>query len=213
MNIALLVVASTIGQCQTHGPVHTQPIYVQSCPAPSSVIREKICFSGEIRSRCIVEAVLSNGRKISVPVINGYMPDLKLTVYADGSELREYGYGDRDVYTGGVITYGNRSAVVRQPAPVRRPTVTEERTPVLPSPVPYDERQPEVRTPPRMPRYTDEDFETLQKDLKELQQTIRVLQEREESAERPPLTLQADPQRIEPQPPKLKKPSEFGQTK
>lgn len=213
MNIALLVVASTIGQCPTYGPVYTQPIYVQSCPAPSSVIREKVYFSGEIRSRCIAEAVLSNGRKITVPVINGYMPAVKVTIAADGSELREYDYYDRDVYNGGVITYGNRSAVARPTAPVRRPTVTEERTPVLPSPVPYDERQPEVRKPPRMPRYTDEDFETLQKDLKELQQTIRVLQDREESVERPPMTLQADPQRIEPQPPKLKKPSEFGQTK
>lgn len=204
MNLALLVVASTISQCP---PVcYSEPICVQPCPNPS-IIREKVYFPGEVRSRCIVEAVLSNGKRITVPVINGYTPAIKVTIMSDGSQLREYDYYDRDVYKGGVISYGKseprqqKTVTIPRPKP---PSLTEERT-SIPQPVPYEED----KKPKYMPRYTDDDFEAIQKNMKELQEAIRVLQQKEDT-ERPPITLQADPQKLEHQPPNLKKPSDFG---
>lgn len=185
MEIMLLVVASTIGQCAT--------------PCCSSVyVHEKVYFFEEIRSRCIAEAVLPNGRKITVPIINGYMPTVKLTFSVDGSELREYNYYYCDIYDGGLITYGKRFALetrqtTRQSIPTRR--IVDEASSI--------DKPPKIY----MPKYTDEDFENLQNNIKKLQQSILILQKEELKYKRNSDTDSL----IEHDFPKLKKPSEFGQ--
>jgi len=216
MNVAVLVMTATLGQCYDQPVyVYTAPVPVyQTCPVPiyrSNAIHEKVYFSGEIRTRCIAEAVLSNGKKITVPVINGYMPAIRVTMLSDGSTLREYDYYNKNVYNGGVIEYGSAAKQpVKRPTVTdssegqtkRAPTVTEERTP---DPVPLPRKQ--------MPRYTDEDFESMRSNIRALEETVRVLKEQQQIPERPPVTLQADPLPFEESPSKspLKKPSQFGQ--
>lgn len=208
MNVAALVLAvSAIGQCP--------PVYVyadpcvQTCPTyRSNEVHEKVYFSGEIRSRCFVNAILvSSGKRITVPVINGYMPSVRITNLADGSILREYDYRGKDVYDGGTIEYGNPPVrkVTTHPTPVpqRAPTVNEERSY---NPPPVIQKQ--------MPKYTDEDFEEMRRNIQTLESTIRTLQQKEPEVERPPMTLQADPLRVDEAPRSLlTKPSEFGRDK
>lgn len=218
MNAAVLLLTATLGQCPSYSQpiyVYTEPVY-QTCPAPtyrSNAVHEKVYFSGEVRSRCIVEAVLTNGKRITVPVINGYMPAIRVTTLSDGSTLREYDYYDKEVYNGGVIEYGNATAK----KPARRPTVTDshegqsKRAPTV-----TEERTPDPAPPVRkqMPRYTDEDFESMRSNIRQLEETIRVLKEQQTVPDRPPVTLQADPQPLEESPPNkspMKKPSQFGQ--
>lgn len=200
MNASMLILAAAFGQCS----IYDEPVHFQTCPTyRSTAIHEKVYFSGDIRSRCIVEAVLGNGKKITVPVINGYMPSVRVTNLSDGSVLREYDYRNRDVYDGGVIEYGTA------PAAVKRVPVAETRTPAV-APAPALKQ---------MPRYTDEDFDMLRRDIRGLEEKIRTLKDPERTTiqapslneERPPATLQADPIPLPRSP--MKKPSEFGQDK
>ena len=157
MNLLLIVCLSC--QLEIQCPIQ----YCQT----STLIRERIYFSEAIYSRCIVNAVSPSGKLITVPIINGYMPSIRITYLDDGSVLRECDYDSRDVYHGGVIQY-----------PAKR------------------------REPPKqkMPKFSDEDFEVIQKDVELLRKSMRALQENDKKIIPPVLNLGS---------PK-KKPSEFG---
>jgi len=154
MNIVVLVFTLILSHCSL---CHGQTFDL------SNVIHERFYFSGEIRTRYIVEAVLSSGKKVTVPVINGYVPAIRVTVLVDGSTLREYDYKNNHVYEGGVIEYS-------------KPPVKS----VL-----------SIPSKKQMPIYTEEDFESMRSNVKLLEETIRLL--REQAVERPPITLQAVP--------------------
>ena len=166
MNLLLIVCLSC--QLEIQCPI-------QQCQT-STLIRERIYFSEAIYSRCIVNAVLPSGKLITVPIINGYMPSIRITYLDDGSVLREYDYDSRDVYLGGVIQY---------PAKRREPPKQK-----------YELELPKQK----MPKFSDEDFEVIQKDVELLRNSMRALQENDKKIIPPVLNLGSS----------KKKPSEFG---
>lgn len=60
---------------------------------------EKINFLGKKHSLKYVPAILNEGKKIKVPIINNLVPTLELHVFEDGSYLRIYHYDRRNVYS------------------------------------------------------------------------------------------------------------------
>ena len=129
----------------------------------STLIRERIYFSEAIYSRCIVNAVLPSGKVITVPVLNGYMPSIRITYLDDGSVLRECDYESRDVYLGGVIQYPAK----KRELPKSKPDLPKQ----------------------KMPRFTDEDIEIMQKDVESLRNSMRALQENDKKIISPVLNL------------------------
>lgn len=74
------------------------PSYYYTTPAPSTSSyykasdTERIHYNGDVYSKKYITAVLDDGRKITVPVINGYMPSIDLVKMTDGSCQRNYYY-------------------------------------------------------------------------------------------------------------------------
>lgn len=60
---------------------------------------EKINFLGKKHSLKYVPAILNEGKKIKVPIINNLIPTLELHIFEDGSYLRIYHYDRRNEYS------------------------------------------------------------------------------------------------------------------
>ena len=61
---------------------------------------EKINFLGKKNSLKYVAAILEEGKKIKVPIVNNLVPTLELHIFEDGSYLRIYHYDRRSQYSG-----------------------------------------------------------------------------------------------------------------
>lgn len=61
---------------------------------------EKINFLGKKNSLKYVSAILDEGKKIKVPVVNDLIPTLELHMFDDGSYLRVYHYDRLNKYHG-----------------------------------------------------------------------------------------------------------------
>jgi hypothetical protein len=117
MNV-LMLISLTIGQCP---PVE--------CYAP---IHEKIYYSSQIHSKQYVEAVLVSGRRIVVPVVNGYMPSVRVTEFDDGTSFREFHYDDQVPYDGGIVKYSKKPVPQKMPLPKTK--TVEQKIPDAPKP-------------------------------------------------------------------------------
>lgn len=76
-----------------------------------------------ILSKKYVTAILSNGVKITVPVINGYLPSVKIGKTASGATVRHFYYHNKYKYDGSaIIKYEEEKniEVVPKPDPINR---------------------------------------------------------------------------------------------
>jgi len=95
-------------------PVYTTPIYSlpstipYTAPSPvtslASPIYHNIHYSGTVRSKEYVDAVLPNGKKMKVPVINGIAPFINSKCTA-GSEVYDFTYNSQDRWSGKTPIY------------------------------------------------------------------------------------------------------------
>lgn len=76
---------------------------------------EKINFLGKKNSVKYIPAVLENGKKIKVPIVNELIPTIELHAFNDGSFLRVYHYDKRNRHSGEIMlkfkTINSRSGV------------------------------------------------------------------------------------------------------
>jgi hypothetical protein len=105
MNSMLLLSALTFAQCEP-------PEY------------ENIYFPGVIYTKEYVSAVMTDGTRTRVPVINGYLPTVESTRYPNGIQ-RNFYYHQGYKYGGeSIVNYALPNTAVLRP-----PTVTEIREP------------------------------------------------------------------------------------
>lgn len=84
-----------------------QDISYSANPPPAIIWAEpeyEIIHNEEtIVSKKYVTAILSNGVKITVPVINGYVPSVKIGKTASGATVRHFYYHNKYKYDGSVV--------------------------------------------------------------------------------------------------------------
>jgi hypothetical protein len=127
-----LLVPDAKAQCYP-GSYYTPPTYYYSAPpvyytsptyytAPASDT-ECVHFYGSIYSKKYITAIIDDGKRITVPVINGYMPSIDLKKMTDGSTQRNYYYDECFKHNG--ESYVNYSVGGKSVAKKKPPTVTE----------------------------------------------------------------------------------------
>jgi hypothetical protein len=105
------------------------------------LVTEEVTVPGTIQSECRVCITMPDGRRISVPVINGWLPEVKESNCQDGSIVRKLDYSAKIAYTGKNTNYVDSRTKQAQKAPY----VTKQPAPatkVLPAPSRTDEVPP-----------------------------------------------------------------------
>lgn len=102
--------------------VSAQYIYYSPVITVPGIHRELINHGGE-HTRQDVLIRLSNGKKIVVPIINGWEPRFTLKVYRDGSEHHLFDYRDRKAWDGRTdkIWYTSQELAARRQQSTREP--------------------------------------------------------------------------------------------
>lgn len=110
------------------------------------VYQERIYFSEQITTQKIVEGVIwPSGKKVLVPIVNGYMPAIRTSTLPNGCAFYEYNFNSRVVYPGGLIEYGDApkkysESPIYDVGPTEKPIKIEARTPktlqAAPIPIP-----------------------------------------------------------------------------
>lgn len=98
------------------------------CEQEYRLVVEEIVCPGVIESEKRIWITMPDGRRIHVPVLNGWLPQVNETNCSDGSVVRKLSYQRKILYTGDNTNYvtGDYTAKkVPQPKPVRK-----ERAPV-----------------------------------------------------------------------------------
>lgn len=105
------------------------------------LVTEEVTVPGTIQTESRVCITMPDGRRISVPVINGWLPEVKEVNCQDGSVVRKLDYSARIAYTGKNTNYVDSRMKQTQKAPY----VTKQPTPekkTLPAPSRTDEVPP-----------------------------------------------------------------------
>ena len=115
-----LAVPNAQAQCYTlPGYYYSPPIYY-TAPASDT---ECVHFYGSIYSKKYITAIMDDGKRITVPVINGYLPSIDLKKMTDGSTQRNYYYDGCFAHNGD--SYVNYSVGGKTVAKKNAPTVME----------------------------------------------------------------------------------------
>lgn len=122
---------------------------------------EQIEYSQQITSICRATVQMPDGRHISVPVVNGMLPDVQEYQQNGVVVTRLFTYKTQTKYNGGIPKYCS---------PSQKPPVITESWDKLkaPQPVPV----PEAKKSPEKPKIADED---LSKSLSEIREQLRTL--------------------------------------
>lgn len=211
----LLVATLPITQCQDvyYGPVVYGPPIV--C-APADY--NNIHYSGTVYSKKYVTAVMDDGQKMSVPVINGLLPSVNYKRLPSGGMQRDFWYDEGFKHGGeAVVEYGpnEKKKVVVPPKasysedlPLsKKAGIREESS--LDDPPARPPAKARVReddeSPPKKVQMPDPKIQQLQDSIGELQKTVVELREAVKKQQAP---VVPEPKKVE-APSPMKKPSEF----
>lgn len=249
--LVTMLASVTPGQCYPDYYYSPPPVYYSApytipstipytCPTPTTSLADTECthFSGTIHSKKYITAVLENGKRITVPVINGYLPSIDLTALSNGAYRRDYYYDECIPYKGqSVVSYGSTKQKATAPAPRVMESVTQDYShrAAIEESSSFDDRYKrppvvtETRTndlPPKritMPQ-PDPELKKLQEELAAIRAVLKEMNERtpppsttlpKETAPAPRVTtpapkVEAPPPRAVETPPSMRRPSEFG---
>lgn len=106
------------------------------------LVTEEVIVPGTIQTESRVCITMPDGRRISVPVINGWLPEVKEVNCQDGSVVRKLDYSAKVVYTGKNTNYVDSSTKTQKaPYVTKQPTQTPTKK-TLPAPSRTDEVPP-----------------------------------------------------------------------
>jgi len=143
-----LLLCLSIVLVSTQAPA--QPPACQPAPAGYRLVTEEVTVPGTIQTESRVCITMPDGRRISVPVINGWLPEVKETNLQDGSVIRRLDYSAKIAYTGKNTNYVDRSKQVQKaPHVTKQPAVK-----TLPAP---SRTKEEDEVPPARMKRADED--------------------------------------------------------
>lgn len=80
-------------------PTYRTPVY-----AGSPIYHELKCCE-PIKTKTYITAVLTNGTRTQIPIVNGYLPEIRTKELADGTTHRTFIYNRQIPYEGGVPNY------------------------------------------------------------------------------------------------------------
>ena len=115
------------------------------------LVTEEVTVPGTIQTESRVCITMPDGRRISVPVINGWLPEVKEVNCQDGSVVRKLDYSAKIAYTGKNTNYVDSRTKQTQKAPY----VTKQTTPTKKT-LPLPSRTDEV-PPARMKKVEEEE--------------------------------------------------------
>jgi hypothetical protein len=214
----LSITQTAIAQCQDvyYGPtVYGPPIVC----APADY--NNIHYSGTVYSKKYVTAVMDDGQRMSVPVINGLLPSVNYRRLASGGMQRDFWYDEGFKYGGeAVVEYGtnDKKKAVQPPKASYSEDLPLSKKAGIREESSFDENPPKKTTPPARVREDDEELpppkkvqmpdpkiQQLQDSIGELQKTVVELREAVKKQQAP---VVPEPKKVE-APSPMKKPSEF----